>query len=358
MFISFSCEKSFLYIILFSPLYFFRRYLNQIINDKNLQTLIDAFSKFLLIIFYIIEKKKSKINKDIYKKGRFFTKSIENKKLKKIHSIIKKILILCSNIFDIISLYLKDKCKLINYTKCTDVILFILIDIICFKTTFYSHQIISIDILIILLIILVIMNLNKFINIQSFILILLSYGYGFSRLTIQFINIRYFISIYLLGSFVGIFQSIFHTINIFFILQKTIIIDYNKLLFMILYLIICLLINYLYFYIILILSPIHSLICYNFSYIINDLIKKNEFFIDIFLLEIIPLISTLIYLEIIEFNFCGLDKNLKKNIEKRVLENEKRESFNSLYEESSNCENELGDKKMKDQIQSDNEEVF
>jgi hypothetical protein len=67
MFISFSCEKSFLYIILFSPLYFFRRYLNQIINDKNLQTLIDAFSKFLLIIFYIIEKIKSKTEKEKYR---------------------------------------------------------------------------------------------------------------------------------------------------------------------------------------------------------------------------------------------------------------------------------------------------
>ena len=76
MFISFSCEKSFLYIILFSPLYFFRRYLNQIINDKNLQTLIDAFSKFLLIIFYIIEKKKTKKNKDIYKKIKKIIKNV------------------------------------------------------------------------------------------------------------------------------------------------------------------------------------------------------------------------------------------------------------------------------------------
>ena len=67
MLISFSFEKNFLYILLFSPLYFFRRYLNEKVHNNNLQILIDAISKILLIIFYIIEKIKSKTEKEKYR---------------------------------------------------------------------------------------------------------------------------------------------------------------------------------------------------------------------------------------------------------------------------------------------------
>ena len=184
------------------------------------------------------------------------------------------------------------------------------------------------------MIIIIIKHFNKFMNIDFCILILQSYAYGFSLFFINYINTKYFISVYLLGSFIGIFQSIFQTIQIFFIVKEKIIIEDIKLHFIILYLVNCLFINYLFYYIISNLTPIHSLICYNFAYIIIDLLKKENFFIEIGLLEIFPLISTFIYLEIIEINFCGLNENLKKNIKERELsENQKNEYDFKLTEE-------------------------
>ena len=343
MLISFSFEKNFLYILLFSPLYFFRRYLNEKVHNNNLQSLIDAISKILLIIFYIIEKIESKTEKEKYREqlnkskkrkiNSHFINLQKNNKKQNYKKIIL-LLILCSNIFDIASLYLKNKCKLIKYSKCTDVILIISIDLIFFQNHFYSHQIISVNFGIIIMIILFIIDFNKFMSIHFYILFLLSYGYGFSLFLIKYINTKYFISTYLLGSFIGIFQSIFHTIKIYFIVKEKIIIEDINFYFIILYLINCLFINYLFYYIISNLTPIHSLICYNFAYIIIDLLKKENFFIEIGLLEIFPLISTFIYLEIIEINFCGLNENLKKNIKERELsENQKNEYDFKLTEE-------------------------
>jgi len=366
MFISLSWEKTFIYIIFFSPLYFLRKYLNGKVKDKNFQTLIDAFSKFLIIIFYIIEKIKSKTEKEKEKEKENYDELINNserffqlrnlkKKNQKSKIINIIILIFCYNIFDLVSLYLKDKCKLINYSKCTDVIIFILIDIIVFQNNFYSHQKISISIGIVLIIIFFIIDFKKFMNIQFFILILLGYGYGFSRFIMKDINTNYFVSIYLLSSLNGIFQSIFHIINIFFVLKKTINIEYNKLHYIILYLINCLFINFLYFYIIFILTPIHCLICYNFAFIIYDLLNKKGFFIEIGLLEIIPLISSCIYLEIIELNFCDLDMNLKKNIKIRgIIENGDKKS-KIMSSEDSSSESELKGKMSKNIINNESE---
>ena len=171
-------------------------------------------------------------------------------------------------------------------------------------------------------------------NIDFCILILQSYAYGFSLFLIKYINTKYFISIYLLGSFIGIFQSIFQTIQIFFIVKEKIIIEDIKLHFIILYLVNCLFINYLFYYIISNLTPIHSLICYDFAYIIYHLIIKKNYLIDIGLLEILCLISTFIYLEIIEINFCGLNENLKKNIKERELRETQKNEYNfNLTEE-------------------------
>ena len=67
MLISFSFEKSFLYILLLTSFYFFKRYLYEKVDNYDLQILIDAISKILLIIFYIIEKIKSKTEKEKYR---------------------------------------------------------------------------------------------------------------------------------------------------------------------------------------------------------------------------------------------------------------------------------------------------
>ena len=68
-------------------------------------------------------------------------------------------------------------------------------------------------------------------------------------------------------------------------------------------------------------TPTHLLICLSLSKFIAVLINHDN---SIKYLSIIPFLfqffSLMIYLEIIELNFCGLNKNTKRNIQKRVQE--------------------------------------
>ena len=143
--------------------------------------------------------------------------------------------------------------------------------------------------------------------------IIKNYCESFSILLIKYINTVYFTNIYLLGSLIGLFSSIYQLIQMKFIY------DFKS--YLIVYLIICFLVNIMFFYIILKLGPIHATICYHISIIIvyyfsNDSkLNTLEFYLFIFL----EIFSTLIYLEIIELNFCGFDKNLKKNISDRAI---------------------------------------
>ena len=72
--------------------------------------------------------------------------------------------------------------------------------------------------------------------------------------------------------------------------------------------------NLLYFIIVLKLDPIHSKICIQISYLFIRHIIKEKHSQSQF--ELLKIISGLIYLEILEFNFCGLNKNLKKYSQK------------------------------------------
>ena len=55
------------------------------------------------------------------------------------------------------------------------------------------------------------------------------------------------------------------------------------------------------------------------KYFIKNIIKNLGYYKNIFLISsfIIELIMILIFLELIEINCCGLNKNLKRNIESR-----------------------------------------
>ena len=68
-------------------------------------------------------------------------------------------------------------------------------------------------------------------------------------------------------------------------------------------------------------TPTHLLICLSLSKFIAVLINHDD---SIKYLSIIPFLfqffSLMVYLEIIELNFCGLNKNTKRNIQKRVQE--------------------------------------
>ena len=63
--------------------------------------------------------------------------------------------------------------------------------------------------------------------------------------------------------------------------------------------------------------------CYIIIYkIINNIIDKTQItqFIFIIISELFALIGILIYMELIELKFCKLDKNIKRNISKRAIE--------------------------------------
>jgi hypothetical protein len=65
-------------------------------------------------------------------------------------------------------------------------------------------------------------------------------------------------------------------------------------------------------------NPIHSYMCTFFAYTIYNLIigfKKQN--INELIIDIIMVFSCMIYLEIIELNFCCLNYNLKKKIKDR-----------------------------------------
>ena len=145
------------------------------------------------------------------------------------------------------------------------------------------------------------------------LIIIKNYSENFSILLIKYVNNIYFTNIYLLGSLIGLFSSIYQLIQMKFIY------DFKS--YLIVYLIICFLVNIMFFYIILKLGAVHATICYHISNIIiyyftNDSnLSTLEFCLFIFL----EIFSSLIYLEIIELNFCGFEKNLKKNIDSRAI---------------------------------------
>ena len=82
------------------------------------------------------------------------------------------------------------------------------------------------------------------------------------------------------------------------------------------------------------LTPNHMMISYGISKLVNNLIWSQNgrkwYSIILFLLQFIILFF---FLELLEFNFCNLNKNTKRNIEKRGLTSmDMRESINSNNE--------------------------
>ena len=95
------------------------------------------------------------------------------------------------------------------------------------------------------------------------------------------------------------------------------------------------------------LEPIFYLVCESFQFIIYEIFLFIYLLIDndfnasgllIFLAEVFNFLGTLIYLELIELNFCGLNYNLRKNILKRSSDDSKIELDNN-----NNVENEEED---------------
>ena len=161
-------------------------------------------------------------------------------------------------------------------------------------------------------IILFIFQFQQFDNI-IFLLFLSCYSYTFSFLIVKYINIYYFISVYIFGGIFGLLEIIL------LLIIKGLSFNFN---FNFIHLILILVMisnNYLFYYIIDKLSPVNSIISICISLIFLFLFLRVNNILDIIrlIIFIFSIISCLIYLEIIELNFCDLDYNLKKNIIKR-----------------------------------------
>ena len=124
---------------------------------------------------------------------------------------------------------------------------------------------------------------------------------------------KYFIIIYLLGSINGIFKLIQILIQYGFYLPQFNL--YN--IFLIILLFIMTMVNvYLEYKIIYELGTIYRYMVDFISFYILEIIFNETF--DLILIGLLLIICCLIYLEIIQLNFCNLNKNTKINIEKRM----------------------------------------
>jgi len=319
MWISFVFEKELIYILFYIPPFFIRSFLdNKILKDNNsINGIIDKLAKICLIIFYIIEKIKLQSTD---KKRRNNELEISNnplikykKQIQKRNSCLSISLLIFSIIFDLISLK-SGNYFIIDISKYSEIGIFLFVDIIFFTKKFFSHHIISVIIIIIIFFIELIFNFyqNKNILLQLTAIILYNYSYSFSRLLLKYINTKYYISIYLMGSLIGISQFIY-----LIIFTKDIIFG-DKYFSFIIYFISCLILHFIYFKVLSELNPIHTLLCYKIPEFFYSLINTDTLYYSI-LINIICLISCLIYLEILQLNFCGLNKNLKTNIYKRGI---------------------------------------
>ena len=127
-------------------------------------------------------------------------------------------------------------------------------------------------------------------------------------------NNEYFINIYLFGFFSGLIKIIFYFIDSSY--KQNLNEIKNQILFLIFNYLIYVFHHFFKYKIIFKFEPIYSFLC----------IFMGEFFIPIITLKFtynlyygLSIISGLIYLEIIELNFLGLNKNLKKNIDQRGI---------------------------------------
>jgi hypothetical protein len=156
-----------------------------------------------LILFYIIEKHLSKNENEVY-----------NEKYQTSIKVI--ILIICGLIFNSITIYLSYNRD--NANEVEDymilIIFLILIERICFENHFYSHQILSIIIILILFLYFLINNIiQSKLKIFYILIFLENYSESYKYHLIKYINMKYFINIYFLGSINGIFILIQYNIQ-------------------------------------------------------------------------------------------------------------------------------------------------
>jgi hypothetical protein len=261
------------------------------------------FTETFVIIFYFIEKCLSK-------------NSTETSDVKHNNVSLEIIILIISclifkGVFDYETDFLlfSDKYQFLEENAMIILFLFLL-NLIIFKKHFYSHHFISMNIVIIIIIFI---RYESTIELSYIIFILKYYSFSFNLLLIKYINTKYFVNIYLLGSIIGLSTAIQEIIMYF---DEDIEFSFSFSFFI--YFFLYLGKNFLKYKIISNLDSIHYFITF---YIIQSIFDFTlDLHIIYIILNIFLILSGLVYLEILVLNFCGLSKNIRENIEKRGIE--------------------------------------
>ncbi len=261
------------------------------------------FSETFVIIFYFIEKCLSKNLTE--------TPNIKYNNLSLEIIILIISCLIFKGVFDyeIDFRLFSDKYQFLEENAMIILFLFLL-NLIIFKKHFYNHHFISI---IIVIIIIIFIRCESTIELSYIIFILKYYSFSFNLLLIKYINTKYFVNIYLLGSIIGL-STVIQEIIMYFDYD----IDFSFSFSFFIYFFLYLGKNFLKYKIISNLDSIHYFIMF---YIIQSIF---DFTLDLniiyIILNIFLILSGLVYLEILVLNFCGLSKNIRENIEKRGIE--------------------------------------
>ena len=261
------------------------------------------FTETFVIIFYFIEKCLSK-------------NSTETSNIKHNHSSLEIIILIISCLifklvfdYEIDFLLFSDKYQFLEENAMIILFLFFL-NLIIFKKHFYNHHFISI---IIVIIIIIFIRCESTIELSYIIFILKYYSFSFNLLLIKYINTKYFVNIYLLGSIIGL-STVIQEIIMYYEYD----IDFSFSFHFFIYFFLYLSKNFLKYKIISNLDSLHYFITF---YIIQSIFDFTlDLHIIYIILNIFLILSCLVYLEILVLNFCGLSENIRKNVAKRENE--------------------------------------
>ncbi len=226
--------------------------------------------------------------------------------------------------------------------ECIFIILFLFfLDSILFKKEIYSHQILSIIIIIVGTIFYYIPS--EFIYKISYIIILFLKYYcrALDRLILRYISINNFINIFLIAFLLGLNGTLYILIRLLINHNFVEFPDFTDNIYIFFIFFISSFINYfIYYKIIYKLGPIHAYISDLIALIIADKIlqigksnRENINFKDLIIMFVF-IISLLIYSEVIQLNFCRLNENTKKKLHERAIEDTNYLLLNSFYTDS------------------------
>ena len=325
MFIYFHFKKGFIFCLLIIIFHLFSRIIessNLIIEDNF--TILKRVSQISVIFVFIIEKQYTKKfiqntespNYDNFKEYLFPQDKIIS-------------LIIFSIVFDFLANFFVIKQYFSFFEYYGNILIVFLIEMFLFQKKIFSHHYIS---LVIYLFIIIFFQSTFYTTFIEFILLLLKfilngYCFYFSLFLIKYLNTNYFVSVYLLGSFIGIERLLFQIFIIKIDFSKIYNFTNNNIFSInIIYIILRFFYYYLYYTIISKLEPIYlyindTIVLLLLQFILDENNKYKIKNINLILITIITIISCFIFNEVIELNFCGLNKNTKQNIILRSQDN-------------------------------------